>query len=64
VWSIGDRVQAGVMDLTFLAPCADHDPGLHATPGVIGEQTASRRAFIIRVRSDHEQHHARLTAAI
>src|SRR5712692_7911395 len=52
------------MDLAFLAPRADHDPGLHATRVVIGEQAAGCRTFIIRVRADHEQHHARLTTAL
>src|SRR5712691_3073994 len=52
------------MDLAFLAPRADHDPSLHAPRVVIGEQAAGCRAFIIRVRADHEQPHARLTTAI
>src|SRR5262244_1389623 len=52
------------MDLAFLAPRADHDPGSHATRMVIGEHTAGRRTFIIWVRADHEQPHARLTTAI
>src|SRR5215475_2037176 len=52
------------MNLTFLTPCADHHPGPHATCGVIGEQAAGCRAFIIRMRADHEQRYAWLMTAL
>src|SRR4029453_7713274 len=52
------------MDLAFLTPRADHHPSPHATRMVIGQQTASRRTFIIRVWAQHEQRYTRLTTAI
>ena len=50
-------VKIWIMDLTLLAPGADHNPGPHISRTVIGEHPAGRGAFIVRVWSDCQQGH-------
>ena len=61
---IGHRIQVGVVNLALFPTGAHHHPGAHTTLVVIGEHAAGRRAFIIRVRTDHEYGHALTSGGI